>query len=986
MNTARISLSSLRPILGGLLVAVLVGTSALVFAPPAQAADSSTVTGGHAAWGYKASFRGYVGNQAYASPPESVLPAGQRITVANGAEFDPAGTPAAVGNPETRPYLFPVTGGTVTDEQNLDITAQGTVAFRFPSHCFEAVVGNPRVIVSGGVATLRGTLSVTVSNSNPVLCASYPEPVTTGGADVLIGAATADVAIAGDGTSATVALTGLALSAAGATAMQGFANEGDLLDNLSLAAQLQAPESQAPAVVVSQTANLDPLGDTVTVSGSGFLPNPPDTNAARQPLAPGFGGVYVAFGKFQDVWQPSTDAPSSARKTGDTKWAVPHDKVGVVGGAARGAIVLEEDGTFSTELVIDKSVVDAVSTGNYGIYTYAGGGALYAGFETFTPISFAPLATAIAFTAAPASQVTEGGLVTLRAVLESPVPGTVAFTDGATVLGTVPADAAGVAEIVVPSLPVGVHTILATFTPEDPAAFATSTASIPYTVNAKIVAAGSLTWGFKQSFRSYVAGSVAKGSITTTGVGGSGGAFVFGQASGGTFNGATGTSNYTGSVRFLGHEGILDLTLANPVVRIDSSQSATLLLNVNGSGGVPFASLNLAVATKSTVNGAVSYSGVPAVLTAQGASAFTYNGGQFYPAGTTLDSLSFVIGSASSGGGATRTVAAFVSAPELPSAPPATTGLELDPDSLESLQAGSEITVTGEGFEPNETGIRVVIYSEPIVLDENVTADASGTATWTGRLPAELVGEHTLTLQGSVARGIVLDIPARLQMAAIPGCPVDGADLTWGFKDTFRSYVSGTIANGEWTTAGGATYATPDFSWSSGVGNFDGTSGEGLVGFTGSITFTGHGGILNTTVANPQVRLDGNDSAVLLLDVSGTTQDGAVIEQRGVEFATVDLSAAARTGEGSVVTFTGAPTVLLESGADAFGTYPAGEPLDPITLSFTMTPECGPIAAENPVEPVAGADSSWPLWLAGGIVVLALLSLLAVWMVRRRTA
>src|SRR5690606_19713493 len=119
---------------------------------------------------------------------------------------------------------------------------------------------------------------------------------------------------------------------------------------------------------------------------------------------------------------------------------------------------------------------------------------------------------------------------------------------------------------------VGAHTLKAEFTPADPASFASSSASLNFTVIAKpvVVAAGSLTWGVKQSFRQYVTSSIAKGAISTSGVRSAGGAFVFGQASGSTFNGTTGTSKYSGSVRFTGHGGILDLRLANPVVRVDS--------------------------------------------------------------------------------------------------------------------------------------------------------------------------------------------------------------------------------------------------------------------------------------------------------------------------------------------------------------------------------------------------------------------------------
>src|SRR5690606_24888645 len=129
-----------------------------------------------------------------------------------------------------------------------------------------------------------------------------------------------------------------------------------------------------------------------------------------------------------------------------------------------------------------------------------------------------------------------------------------------------------------------------------------------------------------------------------------------------------------------------------------------------------------------------------------------------------------------------------------------------------------------------------------------------------------------------------------VEAAALEGCSIDGATLSWGFKEAFRSYISGTIANGEWTTDGNASYATPEFSWSAGEGVYDSETGEGLLGFTGSIEFTGHGGLLDTTVSNPQLRFDGADRAVLLLDVSGTTQAGDQVAQRGVEFVGLDLS------------------------------------------------------------------------------------------------
>jgi hypothetical protein len=170
---------------------------------------------------------------------------------------------------------------------------------------------------------------------------------------------------------------------------------------------------------------------------------------------------------------------------------------------------------------------------------------------------------------------------------------------------------------------------------------------------------------------------------------------------------------------------------------------------------------------------------------------------------------------------------------------------------------------------------------------------------------------------------------------AAASCTVDDATMTWGFKESFRSYISGTIANGEWTVEDGATYSTPSFGWTGGAGELTGATG--VVAFTGSITFTGHGGVLNTTVANPQLRFDGSDSATLLLDVSGTTQEGVPVDERAVEFATIDLDGAV---QGENVALTSSPAVLTEAGAAAFGTYEAGEQLDPISAVLPGAAAC----------------------------------------------
>ena len=203
-------------------------------------------------------------------------------------------------------------------------------------------------------------------------------------------------------------------------------------------------------------------------------------------------------------------------------------------------------------------------------------------------------------------------------------------------------------------------------------------------------------------------------------------------------------------------------------------------------------------------------------------------------------------------------------------------------------------------------------------------------------------------------------------------CAVSGADLEWGFKESFRSYISSTIANGDWSVADGARYETPTFYWSGGDGDFDGRTMTGTVTFTGSITFTGHDGILNTTVANPTIRFDGRD-AVLLMDVAGTTQEGVAVSEQGVEFVSIDIGAGVTTSADNVVTVRDAPTVLLPTGAAAFGTYESGEPFDPIRIEIPTESECAQLATP----PV------W-LWIAIGVVLLFVAAVVSFVVIRRR--
>ncbi|MGY6498139.1 MAG: hypothetical protein ACXIUP_07915, partial [Microcella sp.] len=158
---------------------------------------------------------------------------------------------------------------------------------------------------------------------------------------------------------------------------------------LTVAPIESAAADTTPTVSVSTTSGLNPDGETITVSGTGFAPNAPATNGTRPPLAGQFGGVYVVLGAVADTWKPSDGAASSARQVVQQKWVVNPESVNQIGGANAGAVAINSDGSFQVEFAVSKAAAEALTQPNFGVYTFAGSGAVVPAFETFTPLTFA---------------------------------------------------------------------------------------------------------------------------------------------------------------------------------------------------------------------------------------------------------------------------------------------------------------------------------------------------------------------------------------------------------------------------------------------------------------------------------------------------------------------------------------------------------------------------------------------------------------------
>jgi len=215
---------------------------------------------------------------------------------------------------------------------------------------------------------------------------------------------------------------------------------------------------------------------------------------------------------------------------------------------------------------------------------------------------------------------------------------------------------------------------------------------------------------------------------------------------------------------------------------------------------------------------------------------------------------------------------------------------------------------------------------------------------------------------------------ATMPAASDATCQISDAEISWGVKESLRSYISGTIASGEWAVSDGASYETPNFGWTAGSGSLD--AGGGSLAFDGALRITGHDGILDTTLTGLTIVFDGSTTAHLLFDVSGTTQDGNPVDESGVQFANIDISDIAVAS--GTARLDAAPVTLTAAGSAAFGTYPAGEKFDPITLVFTATADCMP----QPQPPVTALARN--LMVGGGVIVLVIATGIVFIVARRR--
>lgn len=329
---------------------------------------------------------------------------------------------------------------------------------------------------------------------------------------------------------------------------------------------------------------------------------------------------------------------------------------------------------------------------------------------------------------------------------------------------------------------------------------------------------------------------------------------------------------------------------------------------------------------------------------------------------------------------------------ERPVEPSADPVLEIGSGANATPRPGDVVTFTVKNLEAGEK-VRFEVHSDPIDAG-TASAGADGAARLLWSVPAGFVaGQHEvrvyrvidgvsektpfLTKAMTTAAAPVV-VPPVTEDPKTPVCvahAVDGGSMTWGLKQSFRSYVEGPIAKGEFS--GGS------FTASGGSLNVE-SGARGTVRFGGSITATGHNGLLNFRLSNPSVVLNGGGSAALYAQVSSTDTSGKPSTNGTVHFA--DLSFGAASVSGGSVSVNGATVRLTAAGATAFaGFYEAGTVLDPMSFRVSLGADT---ACDSTTDPsgggslaTTGADGPVLPLAMGAILLIAGLALVAV---RRR--
>ena len=435
-------------------------------------------------------------------------------------------------------------------------------------------------------------------------------------------------------------------------------------------------------------------------------------------------------------------------------------------------------------------------------------------------------------------------------------------------------------------------------------------------VTGNVVESGTLSWDIRESFLKYLTG-FAHGSVNVEGMEKTAaGGFKYTQASG-VYNPETKTGqiNFAGTAEFTGHNGQLKSTIKNMRLIVVNSKG-TLVADVDAltRDGKSVSKTGLAIAEvdlsgASVKDGIFSAQNAAVALTDEGSEVLF--AGQYRGANNAMAPLSFSVKLSE------QTAENTVEVPRVS-------------ENKSSDNKGSENGSSDNKGSENGSS-------------DNSSSNSSGNSSGNGSGSGGSAGTSgSVSNGGSSSNGSVSNNPAQpvcvpvtrtreVQEQGASDGTIKSANLGWGVRDSFRNYLRGGIANGSWEL-NGTSYSSEAFNWSNGTGTFNG--GKGSISFSGSVRFTGHHGILDTTIANPRLEINGN-SGTLYATMTSNDPSGKATNYGEVALLKVDLSGLQSSAE--AVSVNGAATALTAEGAKAFaGFYDAGKDMAPLSFSAAV--------------------------------------------------
>lgn len=424
-------------------------------------------------------------------------------------------------------------------------------------------------------------------------------------------------------------------------------------------------------------------------------------------------------------------------------------------------------------------------------------------------------------------------------------------------------------------------------------------------VTGNVVESGTLSWDIRESFLKYLT-SFAHGSVNVEGMEKTpAGGFKYTQASGVySPETKTGQINFAGTAEFTGHNGQLKSTIKNMRLVVVNGKG-TLVADVDAltRDGKSVSKTGLAIAEvdlsgASVKDGVFSAQNAAVTLTDEGSTVLF--AGQYRGADNAMAPLSFSVKLSE------QTAENTVEVPRISENKSSESGASDNKGSENGSSNSGNSGTNGSG--------------------SNGSAGTSG----------------SVSNGGSSSNGSVSNSPAQpvcvpvtrtreVQEQGASDGTIKSANLGWGVRDSFRNYVRGGIANGSWEL-NGTSYSSDAFNWSNGTGTFKG--GKGSISFSGSVRFTGHHGILDTTIANPRLEINGN-SGTLYATMTSNDPSGKATNYGEVALLKVDLSGLQSSAD--AVSVNGAATTLTAEGAKAFaGFYEAGKDMAPLSFSAAI--------------------------------------------------